>query len=127
MANLKFVLIAATALAAGLTGGAFAAQQPVTPSTVTSIKVFDQPNFKGNMLMFDRSIASLAALNFNDRTASVKIDGSRDWVLCEHRNFMGKCVRVHLKEKDLKRLKFEGKVSSLYPVPAPPPAAVKPR
>ena len=119
MKNSKFALIAAATIAAALTSGAFAAQQPVAPATGTAIKVFDQPNFKGNVLMFDRSIASLAALNFNDRAASVKIDGSRDWVLCEHRNFMGKCVRVHLKEKDLKRLKFEGKVSSLYPVPAP--------
>jgi hypothetical protein len=37
---------------------------------------------------------------------------------------MGKCVRVRAKEKDLKRLKIAGQVSSLYPVPMAPP---KPR
>jgi len=122
--NAVFAVAIVAALAVG-GAGAFAAQQP--PSAATSIKVFDQPNFKGNVLMFERGVPSLAALNFNDRPASVQIAGARDWVLCEHRNFMGKCVRVHMKEKDLKRLKIEGKVSSLYPVPAPPPAPARPR
>jgi len=49
-------------------------------------------------------------------SASVRITGARDWVLCEHRNFMGKCVRVRAKEKDLRRLQIGGQVSSLYPV-----------
>jgi Beta/Gamma crystallin len=101
------------------------AAPPVPPPTV--ITVFDQPNFKGRTLVFDRSVPSLARLNFNDVIASVQIKGTRDWVLCEHRNFMGKCVRIRAKEKDLKRLKINGQVSSLYPVPVPPPAPVKPR
>ncbi len=101
------------------------AAPPVPPPTV--ITVFDQPNFKGRTLVFDRSVPSLARLNFNDVIASVQIKGTRDWVLCEHRNFMGKCVRIRAKEKDLKRLKINGQVSSLYPVPVPPPAPPKPR
>ena len=93
----------------------------------TSITVYELPNFKGQSLTFDRRVASLAALSFNDKTTSVKINGQRDWVLCEHRNFMGTCVRVHLKEKDLKRLKFTGKTSSLYPVTVEAPPPHKPR
>jgi len=120
MTRLKIAVVAAgLALAGGLS--AFAAAPP--PSDATQITVYDQPNFKGTAMTFDRRVASLAAVNFNDRAASVKIQGSRDWVLCEHRNFFGKCVRVHLKEKDLKRLKIEGQVSSLYPVPVTPPRA----
>lgn len=99
----------------------------VAPPQPTIITVFDQPNFKGRVMKFDHSVPSLAKLNFNDVIQSVQISSSRDWVLCEHRNFQGKCVRVHLKEKDLKRLKFNGLVSSLYPVPVPPPAPVKPK
>ncbi len=99
----------------------------VAPPPPTAITVFDQPNFKGRTLVFDRSVPSLAKLNFNDVIASVQIKGTRDWVLCEHRNFMGKCVRIRAKEKDLKRLKINGQVSSLYPVPVPPPAPPKPR
>ena len=106
--------------------------QPYFPFAVTNaptptvIKVFDQPNYKGRTLTFNSSVPSLAKLQFNDVIASVQIDGKRDWVLCEHRNFMGKCVRIHAKEKDLKRLKINGQVSSLYPVPdAPPPAKPK--
>lgn len=95
------------------------------PPSATQIAVYDQPNFKGNALVFERSVPSLAKLNFNDRVASLKISGTRDWVLCEHRNFMGRCVRVRAKANDLKLLQIAGRVSSLYPVPAAPPAAQK--
>ena len=96
-----------------------------TPTTATQIVVYDQPNFKGTALTFERSVPSLAALQFNDRVASLKISGTRDWVLCEHRNFMGRCVRVRAKANDLKLLQIAGRVSSLYPVPAAPATAQK--
>jgi hypothetical protein len=119
----KFAALAGAALLAAGTLSAFAAAPgPVAPAAAppTSIIVFDKPNFKGQSMTFDRSVASLAALQFNDRPASVQIKG-RDWVLCEHRNFMGKCVRIRAKERDLKRVKIAGQVSSMYPVPVPPP------
>jgi hypothetical protein len=120
----KFAALAGAAVLAAGTLSAFAAAPgPVVPSVPpTSIIVFDKPNFKGQSMTFDRSVASLAALQFNDRPASVQIKG-RDWVLCEHRNFMGKCVRIRAKERDLKRVKIAGQVSSMYPVPVPPPKA----
>ena len=127
MTSLKTGVLAGLAIAAGIAAGAaFAASTPPVP-TPMAITVYELPNFKGQSLRFERQVPSLAALSFNDKTASVKINGPRDWVLCEHRNFMGKCVRVHLKEKDLKRLKFAGVVSSLYPVREEAPAPAKPR
>ncbi len=124
----------AVAAAAVVASAAVAVAQPYYPAAATiapppppMITVFDQPNFKGRTLVFNSSVPSLAKLNFNDVIASVQIKGTRDWVLCEHRNFMGKCVRIRAKEKDLKRLKINGQVSSLYPVPVPPPAPPKPR
>ena len=120
----KTVFIAA-GLAAGLVVSATAAPNFSTVGGVragapadTEITVFDQPNFKGATLTFARSVPSLAALNFNDRIASLVIKGKRDWVLCENRNFMGRCVRVRAKANDLKVLQIAGRVSSLYPVPA---------
>jgi Beta/Gamma crystallin len=125
---------AAAAAVVVVASAAVAVAQPYYPAAATMapppptvITVFDQPNFKGRTLVFDRSVPSLAKLNFNDVIASVQIKGTRDWVLCEHRNFMGKCVRIRAKEKDLKRLKINGQVSSLYPVAPPPPAPPKPR
>jgi Beta/Gamma crystallin len=124
----KFAALAGAAvLATGALSAFAAAPGPVAPSAPpTSIVVFDKPNFKGQSMTFDRSVASLAALQFNDRPASVQIKG-RDWVLCEHRNFMGKCVRIRAKERDLKRVKIAGQVSSMYPVPVPRPKATPPR
>lgn len=121
---MKFVITAAlTAAGFAIAATAIAAPTPQVPAP-TAIVVFDQPNYKGRSLTFDRSVPSLAKLNFNDVIASVQVKGGRDWVLCEHRNFMGKCVRIVSKEKNLKRLKIDGQVSSLYPVPVAPP---KPR
>ena len=125
----KFVTV--TAAVAALVAAGAALAQPVfsvapTVPQPTAITVFDQPNFKGRALTFQQSVPSLAKLQFNDVISSVQIKG-RDWVLCEHRNFMGKCVRVHDKEKNLSRLKILGQVSSLYPVPLPPPPPPKPR
>ncbi|MEQ1863079.1 MAG: beta/gamma crystallin-related protein [Micropepsaceae bacterium] len=130
MTKLKIGLVAGLVMTAGIAAGAaFAASGPTPPGALppTSITVYELPNFKGQSLTFERRVPSLAALSFNDKTTSVKINGKRDWVLCEHRNFMGKCVRVHLKEKDLKRLQFAGKASSLYPVTVEAPPPHKPR
>ena len=130
MTKLKIGVVAGLVLTAGIAAGAaIAASGPTPPSAPppTMITIYELPNFKGQSLTFERRVPSLAALSFNDKTTSVKINGKRDWVLCEHRNFMGTCVRVHLKEKDLKRLKFAGKASSLYPVPVETPPPGKPR
>ena len=129
---MKTFAVAAAAVVV-LASAAVAVAQPYYPAAAMiappppMITVFDQPNFKGRTLVFNSSVPSLAKVNFNDVIASVQIKGTRDWVLCEHRNFMGKCVRIRAKEKDLKRLKINGQVSSLYPVPVPPPAPPKPR
>ena len=111
-------------LAAALGLGALSAAS-AAPSNVTStaqggaqsaIVVYELPNFKGRAMTFNGYVPSMAAKQFNDVAASVQIVGKRDWVLCEHRNFMGRCVRVRAKEKDLRRLQIAGQVSSLYPV-----------
>ncbi len=108
------------AIVAGFVVVALGAQasspRPKAPLPPSELTVFEKPNFQGRSLTFQHQVASMAALGFNDLSTSVKINGQRDWVLCEHRNFMGRCVRVHLKEKDLKRQKFTGVVSSAYPV-----------
>ena len=111
VAALGFVSVASV-LAAPAAPTAGTVPPPAPPTIIT---VYDQPNFKGRSLSFEKRVPSLAALQFNDVIASVKIKG-RDWVLCENRNFFGKCVRIREKEKNLKRLKIDGKVSSLYPV-----------
>jgi hypothetical protein len=130
MTKLKIGLVAGLVVTAGIAASVAFAAPSSTPASApppTVITVYELPNFKGQSLTFERRVPSLAALSFNDKTTSVKINGQRDWVLCEHRNFMGKCVRVHLKERDLKRLKFSGMASSLYPVPAETPTPHKPR
>jgi len=126
MKTLKIAVVAAS-LVVGVVASAVAAPSFSTtgvaaaPALATQIVVYDQPNFKGNVLVFERSVPSLAALNFNDRVASLMIKGKRDWVLCENRNFMGRCVRVRARANDLRMFQIAGRVSSMYPVPVAAP------
>jgi len=128
MTTVKLAIIASAALVAAGSLSAFAAPPNIGVPAVppTEITVFEKPNFKGRSLTFDRRVPSLAAVQFNDQPASVQIKGGRDWVLCEHRNFMGKCVRIRAKERDLKRVKIAGQVSSMYPVPVESPKPPRP-
>jgi Beta/Gamma crystallin len=92
-----------------------------------TIVVYDQPNLKGRALTFTQAVPDLAAKKFDDKIASLSITGAGDWVLCEHRNYGGRCARVRGKADDLKLFDVVGRVSSLYPVPATPePAAATP-
>jgi hypothetical protein len=121
--KITLALIASGGLAFSV--AAFAAGPAPAPLPPSSITLYEKPNFQGRSMTFSSRVASLNAVGFNDVAHSVKIDGKRDWVLCESRNFLGRCIRVHLKEKDLKRQKFSGLASSIYPVPDPRPAAPK--
>lgn len=127
-AAIAALIAAAFSIALSSFSGAVGAPQlPPPTGRPTKITVYELPNYKGRKMEFERSVPSLAALQFNDRVASVQIKGPRDWVLCEHRNFMGRCGRIRAKAANLKRIKLEGMVSSLYPVVDPPPKPKKPR
>ena len=121
---MKFVPpVAAFASAAGLAFApvVLAATPVAAPSAPVplAIVVYDQPSFKGQSLRIDRAVPDLAALKFDDKAASFEIQGAGDWMLCEHRNYSGRCVRGSAKADDLRVLQLFGRVSSLYPVPAP--------
>lgn len=121
---LACAMIAGVVLAQSVAAASAPAKTPA-PLPPSKITLYEKPNFQGRSMTFANRVASLNAVGFNDAAQSVKIDGPRDWVLCEGRNFLGRCIRVHLKEKDLKRQKFSGLASSIYPVPDPRPAQPK--
>ncbi len=126
---MKFTIHACVgALAAGLSLAPVAiaaATTPAPPPPVAvplAIVVYDQPDYKGRALTLTGATPDLKALKFDDKVASLDIQGVGDWVLCEHRNYAGRCVRVQSQAGNLKLLQLNGRVSSLYPVPAPAPA-----
>lgn len=123
MKRAVFSLVSALAVAAA----AAASETPNAPAAPVStaaraIVVYEKPNFQGRALTLVSATPDLAPLNFNDQVASLVIQGTDDWVLCEHRNYAGRCVRVQARAEDLKLLQIGGRVSSLYPVPATPAA-----
>jgi hypothetical protein len=126
----RFGLLLSVALSASL--AAHASAGPTTPATPAApvvpvpltIVIYDQDNFKGRSIKLAAATPNLAAHQFEDKVASFEVQGAGDWVLCVDRNYKGNCVRVQAKAGDLRILQLYGRVSSLYPVPAPtPPAA----
>lgn len=91
---------------------------PAAPVPLT-ITVFDQENFKGRSVKIAAATPNLAVHQFEDKVASFEVNGAGDWVLCENRNYGGRCARVQTKATDLRIIQLFSRVSSLYPVPTP--------
>ena len=87
-------------------------------TAAAAVVVYDQPDFKGRALTLSAATPDLGPLGFDNKIASLAIQGSGDWVLCENKNYGGRCVRVQRQAGDLGLLQLSGRVSSLYPVPA---------
>ncbi|NOT40594.1 MAG: beta/gamma crystallin family protein [Alphaproteobacteria bacterium] len=118
-------LMALACVVAGVANAAPAAPPaPVAPPVPVplSITVFDQENFKGRSVKISAATPNLAMLQFEDKVASFEVAGAGDWVLCENRNYGGRCARVQTKGADLRIIQLFARVSSLYPVPAVAPA-----
>lgn len=113
------ILLLTVAHSAESRAAAPAAVAPAAPTALTVI-VYDQPNFKGQALTIAAATPDLAAHNFDNKVASLTIAGGGDWVLCEHKNYAGRCVRVQAQADNLNLLQLSGRVSSLYPVPVTP-------
>lgn len=92
---------------------------PPVPAGPLTIIVYDQENYKGRAVKITTATPNLSALQFEDKVASFEVTGAGDWVLCEHRNYAGRCARVQAKASDLRVIQLFARVSSLYPVPAP--------
>jgi hypothetical protein len=121
--------LAALPAVAATTPAPATAVAPATPAPAPvplQIVVFDKNDFKGNALTIDRPVPDLNALHFDNKVASLQIKGAGDWVLCENKNYTGRCARVQLAAGNLKLFQLNDRVSSLYPVPAPPPPVAAP-
>ena len=120
------LLMAVASIAAG---AAFAAAPapavPAAPVPLT-ITVYDQENFKGRAVKIAAATPNLAVHQFEDKVASFEVAGAGDWVLCENRDYKGRCARVQSKAGDLRVIQLFSRVSSLYPVPAPAAAPAAP-
>lgn len=121
-----FILAAPAAIAAP---AAPATAAPAAPPVPLEIVIYDKPEFQGNAIRIAKPVPDLAVLKFDNKVASLKIFGAGDWVLCENRNYQGRCARVAMEAVNLKLQNLNDRVSSLYPVPAPaaPPAPANPK
>ncbi|MBU6155873.1 MAG: hypothetical protein KJS87_02995 [Alphaproteobacteria bacterium] len=120
-----FILAAPAAIAAPAAPATAAPAAPVP----LEIVIYDKPEFQGNAIRIAKPVPDLAVLKFDNKVASLKIFGAGDWVLCENRNYQGRCARVAMEAVNLKLQNLNDRVSSLYPVPAPaaPPAPANPK
>lgn len=103
--------VAGEARAAAPAAGAASAVAP-------AVVIYDQVDFKGRALTITGATPDLGPLGFDNKVASLAVQGGGDWVLCENKNYAGRCVRVQGQAGDLSLLQLSGRVSSLYPVTA---------
>ncbi len=114
------VIILALSATQTLAAPAKPAATPVPAVNVPlTITLYDKENFQGRSVKVGAATPNLAALQIEDKVASFEVAGAGDWVLCADRNYKGVCARVTAKAGDLRVIQLFGRVSSLYPVPAP--------
>ena len=125
-ACLATALLVSSAISVAAPSGKAPAAAPVAPVPL-EIVVYDQADFKGTSQRFGKPVPDLAPFKFDNKVASLQIFGAGDWVLCENKNYQGRCARVARQAVTLKLQNLNDRVSSLYPVPAPAPAPASPR
>jgi hypothetical protein len=67
-----------------------AGQQQQAPMTVGTVDLFGQPNFRGRSARIDRDMNNFSTMNFNDRTASLVVEGGT-WEMCTDADYRGTC------------------------------------
>jgi hypothetical protein len=120
-AYLATAIFLSTGMALAAAPNAKAQTAAPAPPVPLEIVVYDQTDFKGKSIRIGKAVPDLAALKFDNKVASFEVFGAGDWVLCEHRNYQGRCARVAMRAVNLKLQNLIDRVSSLYPVPAPAP------
>jgi hypothetical protein len=128
-ACLATALLVSSAISVAAPSGKAPAAAPVAPVAPVPLEivVYDQADFKGTSQRFGKPVPDLAPFKFDNKVASLQIFGAGDWVLCENKNYQGRCARVAMQAVNLKLQNLNDRVSSLYPVPAPAPAPASPR
>lgn len=77
------------------------------------ITVFQDRNFRGRTLTFQRDIPNLRSYNMDRRISSLRIGPGEQWEVCASPNFRGGCVVVSGEESDLRRNGWNDRIASV--------------
>jgi hypothetical protein len=77
------------------------------------ITVFRDENFRGRSATFRRDVPDLDDYELNDRISSLTVAPGEYWEGCEHERYRGRCVVFSGEERDLRRVGWSDKISSL--------------
>jgi Beta/Gamma crystallin len=76
------------------------------------LTVFAERNFRGRSATFREDIADLRTVGLNDRVSSLRVGANEFWEVCEHVEFLGRCLAVSGSEPDLRRVSWHNIISS---------------
>ena len=94
----------------GLTG-MISSLRPLSPAP--NLIAFTEAAFGGENRQFSRSVPSLGEVGFNDRIASIQVNGG-SWEICSDINYQGRCQRVlNIAYDNIADLGFPSTLSSL--------------
>ena len=100
------------AVAGGLRPSPAAAQSARRIGGV-GITVFRDENYRGRDATFLRNVPDLDAYELNDRISSLRVGPGEYWEACEHAKYRGRCQVFSGEERDLRRVGWSDKISSL--------------
>ena len=85
----------------------------VAGQAAAQVTLFDQPGFRGQSFVADRTVQNLDRLGYNDRAASAVVRGGA-WEVCTDARFEGRCVVLRPGDyPSLATLGLEGNISSM--------------
>ena len=76
------------------------------------LTVFAERNFRGRSATFREDIADLRTVGLNDRVSSLRVGANEVWEVCEHVEFLGRCLAVSGSEPDLRSIRWHNIISS---------------
>ena len=78
-----------------------------------SATLYERPRYRGRPLPVHGAVPNLSRLGFNDRAASIRLEGR--WLLCSDANYRGRCQVVSGDVANLSKLGLRYALSSMRP------------
>lgn len=78
------------------------------------VTLYSGPNYTGRSVTLVRETDDLRGAGFNDDARSIEVH-SGSWTLCQHTQFLGRCVELARDSNDLTLFRMEGRLSSIGP------------
>lgn len=90
------------------------------PGSDAGVTLYSEPDYQGRSLTLIDPVDNLTRMNFNDVARSIEVH-SGVWTVCVDDDYEGGCRTLDRSVSDLRRLRLDGRITSLRPGPISQP------